>query len=664
MVSVRRLYIYIVCAVSLLAATAAVIALLQGLIPPGVTPPVTTTALQIAIILISVPFFVLHWVWVQRLAGREPEERTNGVRGLYLFGMLATFLGAVVFHAYTLVTALLQIVLRVQPPRTAYGMTEPPPLETMSSASLALVVLVTLWLYHELTIRQDSKAAAENEMWAGLRRIYIYLFAAVGLTLTCIGANQLLRWLLYQFGGAPLPASQLVLENLVIELARVAIGVPLWLGMWLWAQRRFARDESGERASFVRKLYLYGIVFVAALGAVAAATVTLSGVLQAALGIKPDGDLRETLCVIIVFVAVWMYHTFALRQDAASMKQEPRQATVRRLYLYLVAAIGLGAFLIGLSGVLSVFIRAATGEFFGEGLKVQLAWFTAALIAGLPVWLIPWRSAQIAATAPAPQGTAERRSFVRKLYLYGFVFVATMTVLGCAIYILFQILNLMLGGRSGGNLLADLGQPLAFALIAVGVWLYHGWLLRRDGQLLSSEKADRRAEFRVAIVDADTGQFGRAVMETLRRELPGLALIPVGLTPVAGEAMGAVTDELPLSAQLNQAALIVGPWNMEVSGGASSGVNGETTAALQASPARKLLVPTRREGLDWVGVDTWDATAMANQTARAVKQIIEGEELKPSRSMSMGVTLVLALVGLCILVQVISFLVQFVMRGF
>lgn len=657
MISIRRLYIYLVCAVSLLAATTALIGLVRDVIPPGISAAPTTTALQIAIIVISLPFFLLHWFWAQRLAGREPDERTNAVRGFYLFGMLAIFLGSLVANALDLVAAFLQLVLRISPERPLFGLPAPTPLETLINAALAMIVYALLWFYHELTIREDVKSAQEDP-WMGIRHIYLYAFCAAGITLAAVGASQILRWVLYQLGGAS-GGNPVSLAALTYEFARLVIGAALWLVFWTWAQRRFKSGAEQERGSVTRKIYLYGVVFVSALVAVSAATMTLSGILQSLFGIPPEGDIRDALSIIIVLAVVWAYHSLMLRQDVQVILEEPRQATVRRVYLYLVAAIGLGAFLIGLSGIVSVLIRSAGGEFFGEGLKVQLAWFIAALIAGLPVWILPWRRAQSAAAAPTPRGTEERRSFVRRLYLFGYLFIATMTVLGSAIYILFRILSLILGERNTGDLFADLGQPIAFMLIAIGVWLYHGMILRQDGQILESEKAARRAEFHVAVVDADNGQFGRALLDTLQRELPGLSLIPIGLTSAAGTAMNAgASDKTPVS-RLAAATLIVGPWTMQLPGSGSGAVTADFAAAVQSSPARRLLVPTRGESWDWIGVQESDPAKLAKQTANAIRQVIEGEELRSGSSLHPAVIIVLALVGLCALLFIVSSLISF-----
>jgi len=251
---------------------------------------------------------------------------------------------------------------------------------------------------------------------------------------------------------------------------------------------------------------------------------------------------------------------------------------------------------------------------------------------------------------------------VRKIYLYFYLFLATMTVLSSLVYILYRLLSLALGERDTGNLLSDLGQAIAFSVIAVGVWVYHGLAVRGDGRRNQREQAQRLADWRVAVVDEGEGRFGRAVLEGLRREAPGLTLDPIGLTASAAEAMGATDDPLAISARLSAATLIVGPWNMAVSGGA---LTAEIARAVVASPARKLLVPVRAQGWEWAGVDRWNAEAMARHTIRAVKQMVEGEEVRPARPLGAGAIVGIVIgVLLLLIVLVIPVVYFFVLRGF
>lgn len=657
MISVRRTYIFLVSAISLQAVTWALIVLLQGLVPPGPTLPITTLAGLIAVIVIGLPFYLVHWVWASVLAQRDADERGSFLRRLYIYSMLAAFLGAIVPSAYSFVLGVLFLAFNAGP-LFDFGITSPS--ELVINSALALVVLLLLWLYHELVARSDARATPETEYSGALRRLYVFGFSATGLTMTIIAATQLLRYVLYRFGdGLEMPLDTV---GLLIEVARIAVGLTFWLIFWTGAQRAFNQGTEDERNSFVRKFYLYLAIFVAVLTSVTSVDLILFGILRNVLELSWSGDFRDPVTVLVTTAIVWAYHASALRRDEKVMQQAPRQAAVRRLYLYLVAAIGLGTFLAGLGGDVSVLIRSLAGEFFNQGLKDQLAGSTSSLIAGLPVWLIPWRFVQNDAMAPAPRGSDERRSVARKLYLYFYLFVATMIVLASATYIAFRFLSLVLGERVTGNLLSDLGHAIAYMLIAVGVWLYHGTALRTDAKIAQQEKAERLASYPVAVVDTEQGEFGRDVAAELKRELPGLNVVSIGLTSAARERMSITPSEKSLAAQLVDAKLIVGPWLMAIPRGA---ITSEIVNAIQASSARKLLVPTPMEGWIWLGVDRPGHSTLVQQTVHAVKQIVEGQEVKSARTLSTGAVVALVIgapIVLVTLLEIISLLASVKVR--
>jgi hypothetical protein len=109
MFNIRRVYVYVVTAVTLNAVAWAIIALLRNLLTPGLNPisgSITYNremiALQLAIILIGLPIYLTHWLWAERLSQREAEERQAVVRLLYLYLMLTLFLAPFIANATVL----------------------------------------------------------------------------------------------------------------------------------------------------------------------------------------------------------------------------------------------------------------------------------------------------------------------------------------------------------------------------------------------------------------------------------------------------------------------------------------------------------------------------------------------------------------------------------
>jgi hypothetical protein len=641
MVTVRRWYVFVVCAVSLNAVTWASIALLRNLFIRVGEAPLSAIAFQIAVILIGLPLFLAHWLWAQRLAGQDLGERESAVRRLYLYGTLAGFLGPFIANAFDFLANLLGL---------AFGRTSNeffPQTDGLLYHLVAMVLLTVLWFYYQRIVTAEASIAPERGNAATVRRLYIFGFSATGAALVTLAIIHLLREIMFLVADRS-GITKLNMVTITDEVARLMVGMPLWLAFWGWARRLFEQANEEEQESALRKFYLYVVVFIAVFGTVSNATLILAGIFRRLLSLPSTGDLRIPLPIVIGLAVLWAYHAFVLREDAARAVEIPRQAGIRRLYLYLMAAVGLAAFLVGLSGDISVLMRAFSQAVFGEALKEQLAWFTAALLAGLPVWLLPWRQVQGRAVDPTPVGAEERRSIVRKIYLYFYLLVATMSVLSNAVYILSRLVSLLLGVRSEGSLLGVLGQALAFLLIGIGVWFYHGSALRADGQLNRREQANRLAEMRAVLVDVGEGRFGREVLDGLRRELPELSLDLITLPFPANDGTAALET---IQAQLAGAEFIVGPWTIAVAGGAGGQVTPEVANAVIASPARKLLVPIQTEGWEWAGVDRWGTDALVHQTVRAVKQLAEGEAVSAIRPMSAG-----AIIGIVVGVLVLLIL--------
>jgi hypothetical protein len=636
MVTIRRWYVYLVCAVSLQAAAWAVIALGSNFVT-SVGQPVSATAFQIAVIVVGLPLFLGHWLWAQRLAAAEaePQERASAVRRLYVYGMLAAFLAPGLANLWLVLRVLFGLLLRAYRPDymldAGYAASE-----SAARALVALAVLGLLGWYQWRVVRADAHAAPEAENAATVRRLFILLFSAIGLAVSALAGIHLLRWFMLLAG-----ASTFIEMNraaVADELARAVLGVPVWLLFWSWAQRLFASPSAEERETALRKFYLYAAVFVAVLSTVANATIILAGLIRAGLGLAPNGDVRLPLPIVLGMLVLWAYHWQVLRADAAQAGEAPRQAGVRRLYGYLVAAVGLAALLVGLGGEVSVLIRALLERLFGPDLKEALAWFTAALLAGLPVWLLPWRRAQ--ADAGGPERREEQRSLVRKLYLYFYLLAATLTVLSSAVFLIFRLLSRALGDLRAGNLASELAQAAAYLLIAAAVWLYHGAVLRDDTRAARAEKSDRLAGLKVAVVDAGEARLGQAILAALAAELPLVPVTAVGFpAPTAGGGA-------PGAAALREATLLVGSWE-----------------ALRSvdSAAHKILIPAWPAGGDWAGVERASDEALARHAVRAVKQYSQGEEVRLARPLGAGAIvgiIVAALIGLGLLMSGVDYVVS------
>jgi len=82
MTNIRRWYVFLVSAIALQTVAWAIITLLRNLLVPGLNPAsggvsfaAEVVAFQIAVIVIGLPIYVVHWLWAGRLAESDREER-------------------------------------------------------------------------------------------------------------------------------------------------------------------------------------------------------------------------------------------------------------------------------------------------------------------------------------------------------------------------------------------------------------------------------------------------------------------------------------------------------------------------------------------------------------------------------------------------------------
>ena len=90
MLTVRRIYLYAVSAVSLVAVTWAVISLIRLILDGGVGQgQITGLAWALAVIIVGLPIFLFHWLLAQRLAVSSVEERESAVRHAFFYVIMA-----------------------------------------------------------------------------------------------------------------------------------------------------------------------------------------------------------------------------------------------------------------------------------------------------------------------------------------------------------------------------------------------------------------------------------------------------------------------------------------------------------------------------------------------------------------------------------------------
>src|SRR5207248_4053917 len=139
------------------------------------------------------------------------------------------------------------------------------------------------------------------------------------------------------------------------------------------------------------------------------------------------GDLLQAAAgpgsALIVYGVVWAYQRQVLRRQAAAFSEAPRQAGIRRLYMYVIALVALGLLTSGVAGLLWTLcdVLFAPGATTGDFWRERVALFATLAIVGLPVWVLHWH--------PSAGSPDEARSLARRLYVYLSLIAAMLTVI-------------------------------------------------------------------------------------------------------------------------------------------------------------------------------------------------------------------------------------------
>ncbi len=158
--------------------------------------------------------------------------------------------------------------------------------------------------------------------------------------------------------------------------------------------------------------------------------------------------------------------------------------TARRLYVYLLSGISLGALVIGVTMLLTVLFEALglgpTGEVvFGgqDATREQLTLASAVTAVSLPVWLIHWFVAERSVRPDRPNASIERTSDVRGLY-FALAMGALLLAMATGVAGMLEAIVLTLAGAE--TFARSIGGSLALAVVAGAAWGYHVLLRTRD----------------------------------------------------------------------------------------------------------------------------------------------------------------------------------------
>jgi len=464
-------------------------------------------SLAIALLAVGAPAWWVHFRMAER-AARTAEERASALRSLYVH--LVVFVTALLLFGYgQRALRLLLQGISVAPPPPSPANVAFFPLEAdwqaraAGAAGMALAAAIVLAFHARLSLG-DRRAVAIRGGAADIRHLALYALVVVGFLFTAFSAAQTLTDVWMRVVDAFNPTTNVLVPptppgvtppprpsrddelrfQLLGAIPAIVAGAALWFGTWLPLQRGLVTgpDADVERRSIVRKLAIYLIVFVTAITVLFAATATLSLVVRRLLGDPVDASLWYGLggpvTSLLVFVPMWIFHRRVVESEATRESEVARAATIRRLYRYLVGAIGLGMAAFGVAGVAGVAGSALFG--LNEHSHEQTAVYGALVLVGGAAWAFQWR------TARARLDDDERRSLPRRLYLYLAVLGGVLGLLVFGSAALYRVLNGALALSFARDTWHDVWHFAVDSAVAGAVAFWSLRALRADRALLGA----------------------------------------------------------------------------------------------------------------------------------------------------------------------------------
>jgi len=503
MKSIRRLYFYLVAFISIEVVLWGLVGLLRSIVDDTISGGADALAQALALILVGVPIFLVHWLWVQRAAAREEEEKTATLRAVFFYAILLATLIPVVQNLLSFMDRALIQGAGLGVGRAFLAFRE----QTLADNLIAIVMNGIVAVYFWNTLRGEWSTLPDRENFTEVRRLYRYLWVLYGLLMTVLGAQHVLRFLFYIPGDV---LGGLGREMAVNGVALLVIGTPIWVYSW-----RIIQDSLVDPAEMGSMLRL-GILYLLALGGVitvlTTAAIVMSAVLTWLLGAGWTfqtfvGKIGEPISIGVPLGLVWAYYGYWLNRHIEAVGDRVRQAGMKRLYNYILALIGLVVAFIGVATLISFILDTITsGTVLGSSsTRGALANSISALIVGLPLWLVMWRPMQAEALTQGEMGDHARRSVLRKAYLYLVLFASVIGGMVTAVGLIYQLIRAVLTGDLESDFVYNILNLIQLLFLFGVVLIYHLNVLRGDGASAADSLAEKQSEYSVLIVDSGNG---------------------------------------------------------------------------------------------------------------------------------------------------------------
>lgn len=482
--AIRRFFQYLLLYALLAVAAAGLVGLLTPLLErsPTLVDRPAELARSITFTVIGVPVAAGLILWTRRRIVRDPNEVRSLGWAAYLTVASLTALVASMVALFT----VLEWAVGVQ--------------DYSASALATLLVWGPLWAAHWWIGRRLTPA--------GRLQLLVLVGSLIGLVTAASGLAAMLTTSLESLLG--LAGEALVVmggDPRRVAAVQLVIGGAVWVVHWVGAGLGSRRGT----------LWLIYVLLIGAAGGLLTALGSLSSagyeVLVWLVGDPETGSaarhfvaLPSLLAVAVVALVVWWYHRAVLAAVETPVRSEPR-----RVYDYLMSAVGLVAAAAGLTMILVAGVEALAGAadlLLGGGAVNALLAALTLLLVGVPVWWIHWHRCQHAAirdfasgpkdetpTASAARDPARRElsSRTRRIYLLLLFGVSGVVAVIALLFGVYLVIDDALTGELGAETLRS--SRFAFGLLVTTgtIAAYHWTIYRADRHKAPSPGDDAAA---------------------------------------------------------------------------------------------------------------------------------------------------------------------------
>ena len=548
---VKRLYLYGVASISLLVLAVGIenlVAVALGEIADTIGTTVIAgqstgreqISLAIALVVVGGPIYAIHWWLISRGWNGTDEaaaaDRHSAIRAFHMALVATVAIALALYAVQRLLEPAFGAILGVS------GADAPWTDRRLVDDLAVLLVAAPVWWLHMRRRNADLRHDRLHGASAWLTRLTRYGWAFIGLMTMLVAVSQLISIVASALIGPPDVSGMEAWSVGIIatSLASIVAGSLVW---WLHIvdARHAVHDVAiigeDDRSSALRATYFGAILLVALASAGLTIAVSITELGRVLLGVGNEGGVRVVLesvlgplLVAVPFVVAGWLHWRAMRDEAA-MAGTSALATAERLRSHLTALVGITLLTVGAARLGALLVELLVGPMGADDLfRLELTSSIAQVLVGSVMWLPAW-SAIVARRTSAPE--AERLAKTARAYLLLVVGGALIAVVPSAVFVLFRLIDTLLGGQSN-DLGADLPLPLAVVAVGAVVAAYHGRLVVADMRLAAAQQPAAAAAAPLAMIEG---------IQT-RPAAPGPASLALVLSGEAGADLEAVAAAL------------------------------------------------------------------------------------------------------------------------